>query len=168
MYVLYLRFRFPAVLAILFFSFVGVSTALADQVVLAYVDADSNAQTLSVDVNSSAADLALAASLMGEAGVGISHDSDNGAGTLAEIAAALAAAAPTFAADIADALAALAPGDSDAIVAAINAVPGVNTDAVRAAVHFGPNSRKDGPQSPGSDSAISLELTQVEPVPSRN
>ena len=131
------NFRLPAILAGLLFLLAGISTALADQVTLSYVDAGGNAQSLSVDANSSEADLALAASLVGENGVGISHDPDNGSGTLADIAAAMAAAAPIYAADVALAMATLSPADSDAIVAAVNAVRGVNTSAVAAAVRFG-------------------------------
>jgi len=168
MFISRVKFCFLAVPVILVLSFAGMSAALADQVTLSYIDADANAQTLSVDVNSSAADLALAASLMGEDGVGISHDPNSGSGTLADIAAALAAAAPTFAADIAEALARLSPPDGEAIVAAVNAVPGVNVDAVQAAVHLGPYGRTDGPQAPGSDSTILLDLIQIEAVPSRN
>jgi len=137
MFVQKTEYRLPAILAGLLFLLAGTSTALADQVALTYVDAAGNAQTLSVDVNSSTADLALAASLMGENGVGISHDPDNGSGTLADIAAAMAAAAPIFAADVALAMATLSPADSDAIVAAVNAVAGVNANAVLAAVAFG-------------------------------
>jgi len=137
MFVQKMEIRLPAILAGLLFLLAGVSTALADQVTLSYVDAGGNAQSLSVDVNSSAQDLALAASLVGENGVGISHDPDNGSGTMADIAAAMAAAAPMFAADVALAMATLSPADSDAIVAAVNAVAGVNTNAVLAAVHFG-------------------------------
>lgn len=125
-------------LATLLLIAVSISTALADQVVLSYVDADSNAQTLIVDSNSSAEDLALAAALLGEVGVGVSHDPDNGSGTLAEIAAAMTTAAPLYAADIALVLSTLSPDDSDAIIAAVNAVTGVNSKAVLAAVHFGP------------------------------
>lgn len=162
------KFKLPAILVGLLFLIAGTSTALADQVALSYVDADGNAQTLSVDANSSAEDLALAASLMGEDGVGISHDPDNGSGSLADIAAAMAAAAPMLAANVADALATLSPEDAMAIVAAVNAVPGVNTNAVAAAVHFGPYGRTNGPQMIGSDSAISLEMNVIEQVPSRN
>ena len=131
------KFKLPAILAGLLFLLAGASTALADQVTLTYVDANSNAQTLTVDTNSSAEDLALAASLVGENGVGISHDPDNGSGSLADIAAAMATAAPMFAADVALGLATLSPADSDAIVAAVNAVAGVNSNAVLAAVSFG-------------------------------
>lgn len=160
--------RLPTVLAGLFFLLAGMSVALADQVTLSYIDTESNAQTLTVDANSSAADLALAASLMGENGVWVSHDSNSGSGSLADIAAAMAAAAPIFAADVAETLATLSPDDAMAIVAAVNAVPGVNTNAVAAAVHFGPYGSTDGPQTIGSDSAISLQLTVIEQVPSRN
>lgn len=162
------NFRLPAILAGLLFLLAGTPAALADQVALSYVDAEGNAQSLSVDANSSAEDLALAASLVSENGVGISHDPDSGSGSLADIAAAMAAAAPLLAADVAGALATLSPEDAGAIVAAVNAVPGVNANAVASAVHFGPYGRKDGPQSIGSDSALSLELTVIEPVPSRN
>ncbi len=168
MFVQKTEYRLPAILAGLLILLAGTSTALADQVALSYVDADGNAQTLSVDTTSSAEDLALAASLVSEDGVGISHDPDNGSGSLADIAAAMATAAPMLAADVADALATLSPEDAMAIVAAINAVPGVNTNAVVAAVHFGPYGRTDGPQVVGSDSAVSLELTVIEKVPSRN
>lgn len=168
MSILMTKFRLPAVLAGLLFLLAGMATALADQVTLTYKDANSNEQSLTVDANSSAEDLALAASLAGEDGVGISHDVNSGSGTLADIAAAMAAAAPMYAADIADALATLSPDEAAAIVAAVNAVPGVNTNAVAAAVHFGPYGRTDGPQVIGSDSAITLELTVIEPVPSRN
>jgi len=160
--------RLPAVLAILFFSIAGISTALADQVTLAYVDSGGNAQTLTVDVNSSAEDLALAASLVDEDGVAVSHDEANGSGSLADIAAAMATAAPMYAADIADALAELSPDDTEAIVAAINAVAGVNTVAVLAAVHYGDPERDHGPQDFGSDQHVSLELNEIERVPSRN
>jgi len=160
--------RLSAFLAVMLFLLAGMSTALADQVTLTYKDADSNEQTLSVDVNSSVTDLALAASLLGEDGVGLAHDPNNGSGTLAEIAAAMAAAAPTLGANIAMALAALSPADTEAIVAAVSAVAGVNTTALLAAVHFGPPSRKDGPQVFGSDSAIRLDLNMIETVPSHN
>ena len=86
------KFKLPAILAGLLFLLAGTSTVLADQVTLTYVDANSNAQTLTVDANSSAEDLALAASLVGENGVGISHDPDSGSGSMADIAAAMAAA----------------------------------------------------------------------------
>ena len=160
--------RLPAVLAGLLFLLVGMSTALADQVTLSYVDAESNAQTLTVDANSSAADLALAASLMGENGVGVSHDSNSGSGSLADIAAAMAVAAPVYAADVAETLATLSPDDAMAIVAAVSAIPGVNANAVAAAVRFGPFASTNGPQVFGSESAMSLRLTVIEQVPSRN
>ena len=145
-----IEFWLPAVLAGLLFLLAGMSVALADQVTLSYVDAESNAQTLTVDANSSAADLALAASLMGENGVGVSHDLNSGSGSLADIAAAMAEAAPIFAADVAETLATLSPDDAMAIVAAVNAVPDVNTNAVATAVHFGPYGRTEGPQVIGA------------------
>ena len=158
MYRMTVGFKIPGTLAAVVLFLSGVSTALADQVTLSWLDANSQAQTLTVDADSSAADLALAAGLLGEYGVGVSHDLVNGSGTLAEIAAAMASAAPMFAADIAQALATLSPEDAQAIVAAVNAVPGVDTNAVLAAVHFG---------SP-EVSSLSLALPVVEQVPSRN
>ena len=163
-----LGFRLPVILTGILFLFVGASTALADQVTLSYVDADSNAQTLILDCNTSTDNLALAASLLGENGVSVDYDPASGCGTLAELAAAMATAAPLFAANIAQAFAVMSPGDTADIVAAINAVPGVNTVAVLSAVHFGPFGTTTGPQSIGSDSTISLELTEIEQVPSRN
>ena len=160
--------RLPAVLAGLLFLLAGMSVALADQVTLSYIDTESNAQTLTVDANSSAADLALAASLMGENGVGVSHDLNSGSGSLADIAAAMAEAAPIFAADVAETLATLSPDDAMAIVAAVSAIPGVNANAVAAAVRFGPFASTNGPQVFGSESAMSLRLTVIEQVPSRN
>ena len=156
MFTLNTKFR---LLALLLFLLAGASTALADQVTLSYVDEGLSSQTLTIDVNSSAEDLALAASLMGEDGVGLSHDPANGTGSLAEIAAAMAAAAPLFAADVADSLTILSPDDTEAIVAAVNAVLGVNTTAVLAAVHFGPPLRNVGPP---------FDITIIEQVPSRN
>lgn len=160
-------FKVPGTLAAVVLLLSGVSTALADQLSLAWIDANSQAQTLTVDVNSSAADLALAAGLLAEFGVGVDHDSASGTGTLAQIAAVMAAAAPSFAADIAQALAALSPPDTDAIVASVNAVPGVDTNAVLAAVHFGDPSDRAGPQL-ADDSGLSLDLPVIEQVPSRN
>ncbi len=160
--------RLPVLLAVVLFLAAGISTALADQVTLSYVDMGGNAQVLSVDVNSSPEDLALAASLLGEDGVGLSHDEDSGSGSLADIAAAMAGAAPVYAADIADELAMLSPEDTDAIVAAVNAVPGVNTVAVLAAVHYGDPARDSGPPHIGSDDHITLELHEIERIPSDN
>ena len=154
--------------ALFLFLLAGMSAALADQVTLSYIDAGSSPQTIILDCNTSAENLALAASLMAEEGVSVAYDPNSGRGTLAELAAALATAAPVFAASVARALAGVSPENSDAIVAAINAVPGVNTTAVLAAVHFGPFSDSVGPQSIGSDSAISLDLMEIEQVPSRN
>ncbi len=155
-------------IAALLFLLAGMSTALADQVTLTYVDEGLSTQTLTVDVNSSAEDLALAASLIGQDGIGLSHDLANGSGSLADIAAAMAAAAPLFAADVADALTILSPDDTKAIVAAVNAVLGVNTVAVLAAVHFGNPERDHAPQGFDSDRHISLELNEIEKLPSRN
>jgi hypothetical protein len=163
-----LNARLTGALAFLLLFAASISTALADQVTLSYIDAGTGAQTLTVDANSSSADLALAAALLGEEGVGVSHDPNNGSGSLADIAAAMAAAAPLHAASIAETLAGLSPGSKDDIVAAVNAVPGVNAKAVLAAVHFGDPGRNVGPQSIGSDSAISLELTEIETLSSPN
>jgi hypothetical protein len=160
--------RITGTLVALLLFVTGISTALADQVTLSYVDANLNAQMLMLDCNTSAAELALAASLLGEEGVNLAYDPAGGCGTLAGIAAALATAAPVFGASIAQALAVMSPENTAAIVAAVNAVPGVNTTAVLAAVHFGPVDADAGPQFIGSNSAISLELTEIEPVPSRN
>jgi hypothetical protein len=117
--------------------FFAAPAANADQVSISYVDANSQAQTLTVDASSAAVDLELAASLINGMGVAVVHDSSIGIGSLADIAAAMAAAAPVFAADIAQVLSALSPTDRAAIVAAVNAISGVNTTAVLAAVHFG-------------------------------
>lgn len=160
--------RRRAILALMLFLIAGASTALADQVTLSYVDANSDAQTISLDGSSSTADLALAASLVGEDGVSIVNDPNAGSGSLPEIAAAMAEAAPLFAASIAEAFSAMSPDDTAAIVAAINAVPGVNTNAVLAAVHFGPAGTNVGPQAIGSDGSITLELMSTESVPSKN
>ncbi len=160
-------FRIPFTLAALVLFMTGVSTALADQLTLSWLDADSQAQTLIIDTDSSAADLALAAGLLGGYGVGVSHDPDEGSGTLAEIAAALAAAAPELAADIAQALVRLSPQDKDAIVAAVNAVAGVDTVAVLAAVYFGPPDRRHLPPA-AADFGLSTALSVIEQVPSRN
>lgn len=160
--------RFSAVFSVFFLLLTGASTALADQVTLSYVDADSNAQTITLDCNTSTADLALAASLAGEDGTGLAYDADGGCGSLAELAAAMAAAAPAYAASVAQSLSLLSPDNALAIVDAVNAVPGVNAVAVRAAVHFGPPEMIVGPQSIGSDSAVSLDLMQEERIPSGN
>jgi hypothetical protein len=160
--------RLTGAVAFLLLFAASVSTVLADQVTLSYIDTGTGAQTLTVDANSSAADLALAAALLGEEGVSISHDPNSGSGSLADIAGAMAAAAPLHAAGVAETLAALSPGSTDDIVAAVNAVPGVNTKAVLAAVHFGDPGTNVGPQSIGSDSAISLELTETETLASPN
>ena len=137
--------RRPALLALMFFLIAGASTALADQVTLSYVDADWDAQTIVLDNTTSTADLALASSLVLQDGVGLVYDAASGSGSLADIAAAMAASAPIYAANVAEALAALSPENREAIVAAINEVPGVNTVSVASAVHFGPPG-KEGPQ----------------------
>ena len=129
----------------LLFLLTGISSALADQVTLSYVDANYDAQTIVLDSTTTTADLALASSLVLKDGVGLVYDAASGSGTLADIAAAMAASAPIYAANVAEALAALSPENLEAIVAAINEVPGVNTVAVAAAVHFGPPG-KEGPQ----------------------
>lgn len=137
--------------------------ACAGQLALSYVDANGQSQILTVDRDSSTQDLALAADLVGEFGVGLSFDASTGSGSLAEIAAAMAAAAPQYAADIAQALSAMSPTDSDAIVAAVNAIDGVNTEAVLAAAHFGaPSGRGHRPPIDG------LNPPGFEHVPSRN
>ena len=158
--------RLPACLSI-FILLAGATSASADQVAVSYVDAESNAQSMTLDCNSSSADLALAASLMGENGVGLVLTSD-GSCSLADIGAAMAAASPVHAAGVAQALAGLSPDEADAIAAAINGVPGVNTKAVLAAVKFGPPGTNVGPQSVGSNSAINVELNQTERIPSKN
>ena len=159
-------YRLPVVLSVLLLL-AGASLAQADQVAVSYVDAESNAQSMTLDSSSSTEDLALAASLMGENGVGLALVSGSG-DSVADIGAAMAAASPVHAASVAQALATLSPDDAEAIAAAINAVSGVNTKAVLAAVHFGPAGTNVGPQSFGSESAISLDLNQTESVPSKN
>ncbi|MCW8926907.1 MAG: hypothetical protein OQJ84_11635 [Xanthomonadales bacterium] len=128
--------------------------AQAESISLSYVDVDSVHQTLTIDCNSTTEDLRLAAELLAEDGVERLL-LDESSCSLADIAGALAAAAPGSAADIALALVALAPDEQEEIVAAIVAVTGVNQEAVYAAVHFGP---------PG----VGLGLTEDEPVASKN
>ena len=158
--------RLPVCLIVLLLL-AGASSAVADQVAMSYVDAESNAQSMTLDCNSSSEDLAMAASLMGENGVSLALTSGSSC-SLADIGAAMAAASPVHAASVAQALATLSPDDAEAIAAAIIAVSGVNTKAVLAAVHFGPAGTNVGPQSFGSESAISLDLNQTESVPSKN
>jgi len=160
--------RLPVVLSVMLFLLAGVSNALADQVTLSYIDASSTAQTITLDCNTSNEDLALAASLVGEDGVSIVNAPEAGCGSLADIAAAMATAAPVFAASVAQSFSIMSPDNTADIVAAVNAVTGVNTEAVLAAVHFGPLGTTVGPQSLGSDSAISVELTEPEHIPSGN
>lgn len=129
----------------LLYLLTGMSSALADQVTLSYVDANYDAQTIVLNSNTTTEDLAFASSLVLRDGVGLVFDAASGSSTLAEIAAAMAASAPVYAANVAEALAALSPENREAIVAAINEVPGVNTVTVAAAVHFGPPG-VEGPQ----------------------
>lgn len=167
MYRITVGFRIPGTLAAVVLFLSGISTALADQITLSWIDAGSQARTLTVDADSSAADLVLAAGLLGEYGVGVTHDPANGTGTPAQIAAALAGAAPMFAADIALALVTLSPQDEDAIVAAVNAVADVDTNAVLAAVHFSAPDRVRVPPV-AEDSGLSSSLPIIEQVPSEN
>ena len=161
--------RFLRAFAVVFLFVISISTTFADQLSLTYIDANSDAQTLIVDCNSSTADLALAADLIDEIGVGVSNDDSSGACSLADIAAAMATAAPAFAAGIAQALATLSPQDSDAIVAAVNAVPGVDSVAVLAAVHFGqPDRIVRPPTEEGAGKTLSLSLPVIEQKPSNN
>ncbi len=148
--------KITAKLATLLLLVASISTALADQITLTYVDADSNEQTLTVDAESSDEDLALAASLMNLEGVVVTYDPDNGSGTLAEIAGAMAAASPTLAAIITETLVAAAPEESEAIVAAVSEVPGVDVIAVEAAaesVVTGTESTDPGEAGPTEDDA---------------
>ncbi len=117
---------------------VASSAVMADQLTLSYIGPEADTLTKSVDISSSAEDLAMVAGLLGANGASVSNNPNAGIGSLADIAKALTNAAPMFAADIAQALAAIAPDQAEAIVAAVNSVPGVNTNAVYAAVHFGP------------------------------
>jgi hypothetical protein len=134
-----------AIATALLFLLAGMSSALADQVTLSYVDANYEPQTIVLNDSTSTEDLALASSLMLKDGTGLVYDADSGSSSLADIAAAMAASAPVYAANVAEALAALSPSNLEAIVAAVNAVPGVNNVAVEAAVHFGPPG-VEGPQ----------------------
>jgi len=126
----------------------------ADQVSLTYVDAGYEEQTFVIDCNSGIDDLRWAADLMNEDGVEIVLLDDSSC-SLADIAGAIASAAPGSAAEIALALVALSPNDQEDIVATIVEVTGVDQNAVYAAVHFG---------SPG----VGLGLTEDEPVASEN
>jgi hypothetical protein len=159
----------PALVAVLLFLLTGMSTVMADQFSISYVDSSGSSQTLVVDTNSSTADLALAAALLDEVanlldkdGVDTIYNSIAVSGSLVEIAAAMAAAAPVFAASVAEVMCLLSPDEKAAIVAAINAVPGVNTAVVLAAVEYIPPYHPYGPRF------ISLEFTQTEPIPSKN
>ena len=75
-----LQSAYSRLLAVLIFLLAGLSPVLADQVTLSYIDASSNAQTLILDCNTSNEDLALAASLLGEDGVGVEYDPNSGCG----------------------------------------------------------------------------------------
>lgn len=160
--------RQSAVLALLCFVFAGASSAWADQVTMSYVDADGNAQSYILDNTTSTQDLALAASLAGDDGVGLVNNANAGSTTLAEIAAAMAQASPIHAPGVAQAFAETFPEYRDAIVAAVNAVAGVDTVAVEAATHFGPQNEPIGPQEFGSKFQIDLDLVGVEPKASDN
>ena len=181
--------------AALFLFLVSGSAALADQITITYVDASFDQQTLTIGCDAPAQALALAASLLGEDGVRVDYEpgcnaatEDQPAGSidledeaasnltgsdccsLADIAAAMATAAPLFAANVAQALSLLSPENTAAIVTAVNAVPGVNTEAVLAAVHFGPYDNSSGPLMTvfGSNPGNSIGISGVESVPSRN
>ena len=154
--------RSSIVLLAVLFLFAGASQALADQVTLSYIDANANAQTIVLDCNTSSEDLALAASLIGQKGVVITNDPDAGCGTLAEIAAAVAAEAPVFAPGIARAFAYESYDDTEMIAYAINEVPGVNTDAVQSAVNLDLNQPVANPQTEVDvkEPSASLETAQ--------
>jgi hypothetical protein len=129
--------RLITALAVLMLSLLGATSVFAAQITLSYIDANSQAQTLAIDSKSSHEVLGLAASLMGENGVWIVYDENQGIGTLPELAAALASAAQFYAPDVALALVTLSPDDKDAIVEAVNAVPEVDTESVLVAVKYG-------------------------------
>lgn len=147
----------------------GTPTLVADQITILFVNAGFETQEMTLDCNSSPQDLALAASLFGEDGVRVSYEPGEGC-SLADIASAMANAAPLFAANVAQTLSLLSPDNKAAIVAAVNAVPGVNTVAVLSAVYFGPYRTTDGPQAAvfGSSPRSGLRLIVLEAVPSGN
>ena len=130
----------------LLYLLTGMSSALADQVTLSYVDEDAASQTIILDCDTGPEELALAASLVGQEGVDIVNDPDAGSCSLADIAAAMAAAAPIFAPAVAEGFALMSPDNKDAIAEAVNAVSGVNEPAVLSAVHFGPYQLPTGPR----------------------
>ncbi len=149
--------------------FAGTSVTFADQITMTYIDAGFEERTLTLDCESTAQELALAASLFGEDGVHVVNES-TGNCSLAEVASALATAAPLFAASVAKTLSLLSPENTSAIVTAINAIPGVNKVAVLSAVHFGLYANTSGPQPglPGFNAGSGIEIPGVEPEPSRN
>ena len=108
----------PIVLLAVLFIYTSAPQALADQVTLSYIDANTTAQTIVLDCNTSSEDLALAASLIGQEGVVIANDPDAGCGTLAEIAATVSAEAPIFAPGIAQAFAYESYDDAEMIASA--------------------------------------------------
>lgn len=130
----------------LLYLLTGMSGALADQVTLSYVDENAASQEIILDSNTGLENLALAASLVGLEGVDIINNPNAGSSSLAEIAAAMAAAAPVFAPAVAEAFALMSPDDKEAIAEAVNAVSGVNQPAVLSAVHFGPYQLPTGPR----------------------
>ena len=152
-------------LAVLALLLSGISISLADQVIITYVDGNSQSQTLVVDANSPEDELNLAAVLLNEYGVDISLDSGAGTGSIAQIAGAMADAAPNFAPDIAKHLAALSPEDTDAIVAAVNAVPGVSATTVGSAVEFGPPGIDLGPPTENPVPQLEDEVPPPPPPP---
>lgn len=161
--------RSTGLLAAILLFVAGTPTLVADQVTILFVNVGFEVQELTLDCDSSPQDLALAASLFGEDGVHVTFETGDGC-TLADIAAAMASAAPLFAANVAQTLTLLSPDDKAAIVAAVNDVPGVNTVAVLSAVYFGPYRTTDGPQAAvfGSNPRSGLRLIVLEAVPSRN
>ena len=66
----------PIVLLAVLFIYTSAPQALADQVTLSYIDANTTAQTIVLDCNTSSEDLALAASLIGQEGVVIANDAE--------------------------------------------------------------------------------------------
>lgn len=164
-----LDLRTPRFLAAILLFVASTSMLVADQVTISFVNASFQAQEMTLDCDSSPQELALAASLFGEDGVHVEYEPGDGC-TLAELAAAMATAAPLFAANVAQTLSLLSPDNKAAIVAAVNDVPGVNTVAVLSAVYFGPYRTTDGPQAAvfGSNPRSGLRLIVLEAVPSRN
>ncbi len=156
--------RLKKVLVALLLMIASVSVAIADQISLAFIDSRAEEQVLTVDTNSDLVQLARVAALLSENGVEVSYDPASGAGSLVEIAKAMATAAPMFGADIAMTFAALAPDQKQAIVEAVNSVTDVNTEAVLAAVHFGTPIRV---VVPPTDKDVDV-LPIIEQIPSKN